>query len=376
MSAIKNGLHRPSPALGASGRTPFAAALVALALGLAAISGLAQHTENSSPSRLALAPAEGSPSGRVNRGATNAAKGRIDLNDPRVMAAISEAMDNPISELLAVWNQFDAFQAHFPRTSLYDERDLWAYRYQFMPTIPVPLGERWNWVSRLDLSVVSVPLKSEVGRLFQFDPGNNLRPDGALPADLDPFGRTTGLGDIAYLGLVGPKHLPRAGDGKLFLAAGPAMIFPSASEDILGQGKWQAGPAVAAGLITEHWRLGVFPQQWWSFAGEDYRGSVSQMNLQYFLSYAPTSEWEIGMSPNVFVNWNGSSGNQVTFPVGLGVHHLFNIGQLPVSVGIEAGYSVIHPSDLPGSRWDIRCTLMPLLPAPWGHLAKELKALQ
>ncbi len=376
MSTTRKRVRLSLTALSYSDCTPLAAALVAIGLGLVAFSGFAQDTNNSAQPLLTLAPAERSSSGRVNSGTTNAAKGEIDLNDPRVMAAISEAMDNPISELLVVWNQFDAIQAHFPATPLYDERDLWAYRYQFMPTIPAPLGENWNWVSRLDLSVVSVPLKREVGRLFQFDPGNNLRPDATLPADLDPFGRTTGLGDIAYVGLVGPKHLPRVGDGKLFLAAGPTMLFPSASEDILGQGKWQAGPTIAAGLITEHWRLGAFPQQWWSFAGDEHRRSTSQLNLQYFLYYAPTPDWEIGMSPNAFVNWNASSGNKVTFPVGLGVHHLFNIGKLPVSIGIEASYSVVHPSDLPGSRWDIRFTLMPLLPAPWSHLAKELKALE
>ncbi len=376
MSATRIRVHFPFKALRYCGCTSLTAALVTIGLDLAATPSFAQETENSSQALVTFAPAEHSSSGGATSGTTNAAKREIDLNDPRVIAALAEAMDNPISEIMAVWNQFDAIQAHFPRTLLYDERDLWTYRYQFMPTIPVPLGERWNWVSRLDLPVVSVPLKSEVGRLFQFDPGNNLRPDGTLPADLDPFGRTTGLGDIAYVGLVGPKQLPKVGDGKLFLAAGPTMIFPSASEDILGQGKWQAGPALAAGLLTEHWRLGIFPQQWWSFAGEDRRRSVSQMNLQYFIYYAPTPEWEIGMSPNAFVNWNASSGNQVTFPVGLGVHHLFNIGQLPVSVGIEVNYSVIHPTDLPGSRWDIRFTLMPLLPAPWSHLARELKALE
>ena len=100
------------------------------------------------------------------------------------------------------------------------------------------------------------------------------------------------------------------------------------------------------------------------------------MNLQYSLYYAAAPEWEIDMSPNAFVNWNAPSGNQVTFPVGLGVHRLFDISKLPISIGIEASYSVIHPNDLPGSRWDIRFTLMPLLPAPWGHLAKELKALE
>lgn len=102
----------------------------------------------------------------------------------------------------------------------------------------------------------------------------------------------------------------------------------------------------------------------------------NQLNLQHFLYYAPTPEWEIGMSPNAFVNWNAPSGNQVTFPLGVGVHHLFSIGKLPVSMGIEGGYSVIHPDDLPGSRWYLRFTLTPLLPAPWSHLAKELRALQ
>jgi hypothetical protein len=38
------------------------------------------------------------------------------------MAAISEAMDNPISELIIGWNQFDAIQVHFPGTSLHRER--------------------------------------------------------------------------------------------------------------------------------------------------------------------------------------------------------------------------------------------------------------
>lgn len=351
-----------------------AAALVALTFALMMGSAFAQSSQD--PAALPRTPAPTESSGAANRGAMRPPKKEMDLKDPRAMAAISEAMDNPISELMAVWNQFDAIQAHFPRTLRYDERDLWAYRYQFMPTIPTPLGQNWNWVSRLDLSVVSVPLNSEVGRLFEFDPGNNLRPDGTLPPDLNPFGRTTGLGDLAYVGLVGPKHLPKIGGGKLFLAAGPTVLFPSASEDILGQGKWQAGPAVAAGYLTEHWRFGVFPQQWWSFAGDAHRHAANQMNLQYFFYYAPTPDWEIGMSPNAFVNWEAASGNQVTFPVGLGVHHLLNIGKLPVSLGVEASYSVVHPGDLPGSRWDIRFTLMPLLPAPWSHLARELKALE
>ncbi len=375
MSATNNQFYLARAAPSRWGRRPIAAALAALGF-TAPLLAASEQDSGTFYQPLTLALVDGSSSGGGGGGAVPAAKRDIDFNDPRVMAAISEATKNPISELIIGWNQFDAIQVHFPSTPLYHERDEWAYKYQFIPTFPVPLGEHWNWVSRVVLPVASVPLKKEVGELFQLDPGGNLRPQSRFPLDLDPFGRTTGLGDMAYVGLVGPKKLPKLRDGRLFLAAGPTFLFPTASEDILGQGKWQAGPSVAAGLITEHWRLGMFPQQWWSFAGDDHRCSVSQMNLQYFLYYAPTPNWDIGMSPNMFVNWNAPSGNKLTFPVGLGVHRTFNIGQLPVSIGIEAHYSVIHPNDSPGSRWDFRIYLMPIVPAPWGNLARELRKLE
>jgi len=63
-----------------------------------------------------------------------------------------------------------------------------------------------------------------------------------------------------------------------------------------------------------------------SFAGDGQRQSTSQMNLQYFFYYAPT-QLEIGMSPNMFVNWNAARGNQLTFPVGLGVTRNFNLAK-------------------------------------------------
>jgi len=375
MSETKKQFYRARATLSSFGRKPITSVLVALGVTFAALSAMAQDS-TSFYRPLTLAPADEPSAGGGGSSAASEDKREIDFNDPRVMAAVSEAMNNPISELIIGWNQFDAVQVHFPSTPLYAERDEWAYKYQFIPTFPVPLGEHWNWVSRVVVPVASVPLKQEVGKLFQLDPGGHLRPHGALPLSLDPFGRTTGLGDMAYVGLVGPKNLPKLWNGRLFLAGGPTFIFPTASEDILGQGKWQAGPSFAAGLITKHWRMGLFPQQWWSFAGDGHRRSVSQMNLQYFLYYAPTPNWDIGMSPNMFVDWNAPSGNKLTFPIGLGVHHTFNIGQLPVSIGIEAHYSVVHPNDSPGTRWDFRVYLMPIIPAPWGNLAKELRALQ
>ena len=366
-----------------SGRAPLdryppaalAKVLAALTLALALVSASSQDT-GSFYRPLTLAPADSSTDAGAASDTSPKAKGPIDFNDPRVMEAVSEALDNPISELLILWNQFDVFQIHFPGTALYHERDEWAYAYQFMPVVPVPLGEHLNLVSRLDVPVVSLPLNEHAGDLFQLGPVVNPYPGRTSAAGLDPFGRTTGFGDIAFVSLVGPKQPPTIAGGHLIMGLGPSFIFPSASQSILGQGKWQAGPAAGVGYISPHWRMGVFPQQWWSFAGDTQHQSVSQMNLQYFLYYAPRPDWEIGVAPNVYVNWNAPAGNQLTFPIGLGVHHIFTIAHLPVSMGIEFTYPVIHPDDWPGTRWDIRIYLMPLAPAPWGNLAKELKALQ
>jgi hypothetical protein len=103
---------------------------------------------------LALAPAEGSSSAEPDRHAAPKPETTIDLNDSRVMAAISEALNHPISKLIIPWNQFDATQLHFPSTSLDPERDEWGYRYQFIPTFPIGLGVRHTFnIGQLPVSV-------------------------------------------------------------------------------------------------------------------------------------------------------------------------------------------------------------------------------
>ena len=52
----------------------------------------------------------------------------------------------------------------------------------------------------------------------------------------------------------------------------------------------------------------------------------------------------------------------IALPVGLGIERMFEIGQLPVFVQLEADYSVIHPEDRVGSRWDFRLNIIPVIP--------------
>jgi hypothetical protein len=58
--------------------------------------------------------------------------------------------------------------------------------------------------------------------------------------------------------------------------------------------------------------------------------------------------------PNIIANWEQSSGNVWTVPVGFGINKTFQFGKVPVRIGLEAYYSVIQPDDVVGSNWNYR----------------------
>jgi hypothetical protein len=62
------------------------------------------------------------------------------------------------------------------------------------------------------------------------------------------------------------------------------MTFPTATEPLLGNGKWTAGPSIV--LLTEpgHWVIGALANNRWSFAGWG-RKSVDAFLVQAFINY-------------------------------------------------------------------------------------------
>jgi hypothetical protein len=142
---------------------------------------------------------------------------------------------------------------------------------------------------------------------------------------------------------------------------GPTFIFPTASKDALGQEKWQAGPSVVGLWMGKDWIWGVFPQHWWSFAGNNDRKSTNHTNIQYFIWRMLPGEWQIGMSPNITMNWEADQDNRFTVPVGLGAGKLVKLGKLPVKIQLQGQYSVIHSDDY-GQRWNFQLQVTPVIP--------------
>ncbi len=150
---------------------------------------------------------------------------------------------------------------------------------------------------------------------------------------------------------------------KLMWAFGPTFVFPTASPDKLGDGKWQVGPAAVLLYQPSHkWNFALFPQQWWSVGGQDDRPDVSMLELQYIISYHFPGGWSVKSTPTIDADWKESGDDRWTVPVGLGVGKVFTIGRRPFSTSIQIFYSVVYPETKTAPRWTFRYSLGPLYP--------------
>ena len=169
----------------------------------------------------------------------------------------------------------------------------------------------------------------------------------------------TGLGDIQLLTLAGPNR----GEGIIW-GAGITAIFPTASDDSLGRGKYQAGPAAMLFSLKRPWTIGAFVQHWNSFAGDDDRSDVNHTDIQYVIRRAIPGAMSIGMGPTVSIDWDADADNQLTFPIGLGITKTTRWNKIPIKLRAEVHYSVISPDDY-GEEWNFRLQITPVITSPF-----------
>jgi len=280
-------------------------------------------------------------------------------------AQISKLLENPVGNFVSIPFQYDYITAKGTGTG--DSKAV--HRLQVTPTFPISLGSDWNLINRVVFPFLSVPFNKDFGNCMGMAANEILSCPGLPGALQDPYDRTSGFSDVVYVGVVAPKKsIKIESTGGVFIwGVGATSMFPTASEDVLGTGKYSLGPTGVIGYLGREWTGAIFPQHWWSVGGESNRSSVNLTNIQYFIFYAPPgwdpdAAWRIGLSPNISINWE-ARGDKVTFPVGLGAGRMFEIGRLPVNIHGEVDYSVIHPDDKPGSRWDVRLYITAVIPA-------------
>jgi len=119
--------------------------------------------------------------------------------------------------------------------------------------------------------------------------------------------RTTAFGDMVLAFAIAPHPLLGS---HLLLAAGPTFIFPTATENLIGQHTWQLGPNVGAVWLGKHFIAYAFPQQWFKVGGTGPK--TNQLSALLDFTYFFKSGWNIGTEPNILVNWQARSGQRLT----------------------------------------------------------------
>ena len=159
--------------------------------------------------------------------------------------------------------------------------------------------------------------------------------------------------------LIGPDKA----DGWVW-GAGATFKFPTASDPVNSQGKYQAGPAAMLLKMGRPWVYGFIFQHWSSFAGDDQYEDTGFTDFQYIIRYILPKAWSVGAGPSITYNHEAESGDRLTVPIGLGVTKTVRVGKLPVKLRAEAHYSVIRP-DSYGEVWNFRLQFTPVIKSPF-----------
>lgn len=273
-------------------------------------------------------------------------------------------LSNPVASLISV-----PFQSNWEfRMGPLNQGS--QYKLNFQPVVPLSLNQDYNLIIRTIVPYVS---QEDVfkGPLPKF-PGLSGDVLNQFPGALhDEIERTAekafnkaakkrpvdhhqdGLSDIVQSFFFSPKEPV----GGWILGFGPVLLYPSATDDLLGTEKWAAGPTALALQQKGGWTYGVLGNHLWSYAGNEDRRSVNATFVQPFISYSTKTKTTYGLNTEATYDWNES---QWTAPVNLSVSQLVKIGKLPVQFAVGGKYYAEGPSGAP--EWGLRFVVTPLFP--------------
>jgi hypothetical protein len=236
---------------------------------------------------------------------------------------LARQLTNPVASLISLplQNNFDWGGG--------PDGDGFQYRINIQPVIPFTLNKDWTLISRTILPYI-----------YQ----ENI------------FGTTSqsGFSDTVQSLFFSPTEPTSNG---WIWGAGPVILLPTATDDLLGTEKWGTGPTGVFLRQSNGWTYGMLANHIWSFAGEDSRNDVNATFLQPFLTFTMETFTTFSVNLESSYDWQGS---QWTVPINLGVAQLLRVGGAPMQFAVGGRYYVEAPDN--GPDWGLRFSVTFLWP--------------
>lgn len=211
---------------------------------------------------------------------------------------------------------------------------------RFVPLYSLPLGATWRLVN-LDLVTFADAPGGVPGQ-----PGNPNPAEGE---------RAFGLGDLIHASFLTPEST-----GALIWGAGVMLSLPTATAEVLGSGKWAAGPALRLTWRKGPWNLGAVAGQRWSFAGDRDRTDINALMVRGTFRRRLGDDWYLVSAPIVTANWDAPTSERWLIPLGGGIGTGFDVGVHRWAASLQAYWNAIRPAAAPD--WSIRLQIVAAVP--------------
>jgi hypothetical protein len=220
--------------------------------------------------------------------------------------------------------------------------------------ISLPLQSDWNYDIGHNSDKSSYTLNVQPVWPFSVSDNYLLITRTILPVKSIEFPENeTGIGDILQSFFLSPKDKV----GGWIVGAGPVFNYPTASDDLLGSGKWGAGPTAVILRQDSGWTYGLLTNHVWSFAGDSDRSEVNATFLEPFLSFTTKTYTSLGLNTESTYDWKA---HQWTVPVNFMLQQMVKIGGQPLS--LQLGYRYYAEKPDYGPDWGLRFQLTFLFP--------------
>lgn len=204
--------------------------------------------------------------------------------------ALAKQLQNPVANLISL-----PFQANFDFGV--GPADGSRMTLNIQPVIPISISENWNLIGRVILPVISQ---------------NNV---------FGHSGSQFGLSDAVVSGFFSPKA-PTSGG--IIWGAGPVLLVPTATDDLLGTGKFGIGPTAVALKQSGSFTIGGLVNHIFSVAGKEERQDVNSTFIQPFIAKNFSGGYSLTLNTEFTQNWEADASSGFLHLVGAKVFKMGN----------------------------------------------------